>query len=491
MKQKVIIIGSGFASLSSACYLAQAGMNVLVLEKNSEIGGRARQLKHQGYTFDMGPTWYWMPDIFERFFGDFGHTSSDYYELVRLSPSYTIFFGDSDSVEVSDRIESLCETFESIEKGSAERLKRFLKRARSNYDVAITKMAHLPGKSPLELISQDSVLKLHLLLKSIKKEIEVNFKDHRLRKLLEFPSLFLGAKSKDIPALYSFMNWADIGLGTWHPLGGMYQVVSAMKDLAVELGVSFQTNAEVSHIDVENGNVKGVVCNGERLESDYVICGADYHHGESLLDPQYRNYSPKFWQKKTFAPSAILFYVGLDTAVKLPHHALFFDTDFDAHSEEIYDDPQWPENPLFYASFPSMSDPSLAPEGKQTATFLIPVGAGLKDNNEVRERYLNIIFDRFNKITGIDLRPHVEFQISYTVSDFVKDYNAYKGNAYGLANTLGQTGFLRPKIISPKVKGLFFTGQLTVPGPGVPPSLISGKIAATELLKTLKHEITI
>ena len=488
MSKNINILGSGFSSLAASCYLAKAGHKVTVFEKNSQIGGRARQYKKDGFLFDMGPTWYWMPDVFERFFNDFNKKPSDYYELEKLNPAYEVYFGIGDSAVIPDSLDQIYYLFEKEEKGSSLHLKKFLKQAKNNYDVAVKDLVYRPGVSPLELITPKTINKLNQLFFDIRSQIQKRFNNPRLIKILEFPVLFLGAKPGNTPAMYNFMNWADFGLGTWHPTGGMFEVIKAMESLAKELGVTFKTNANVEKIKVVNGSVERIVVNGESHNSaDVVLSGADYHHTETLLDAQYRQYSEAYWNKKTFAPSSLLFYVGFNKKLKnVSHHTLFFDEEFDSHAEYIYDTPSWPKDPLFYASFPSISDNAFAPKEKEAATFLIPIASGIEDTEAHREKYFNIIIDRLEKLTNQKLKDEVLFVKSYCINDFVEDYNSYKGNAYGLANTLTQTAFLRPKIKSKKVKNLYFTGQLTVPGPGVPPALISGKIAAESILKHFK-----
>tara|TARA_B110000444_G_scaffold242654_1_gene260170 strand:+ start:506 stop:1975 length:1470 start_codon:yes stop_codon:yes gene_type:complete len=488
MSKTINILGSGFSSLAASCYLAKAGHKVTVFEKNSQIGGRARQYKKDGFLFDMGPTWYWMPDVFERFFNDFNKKPSDYYQLEKLNPAYEVYFGIGDSSVIPDSLDQIYSLFEKEEKGSSLHLKKFLKQAKNNYNVAVKDLVYRPGVSPLELITPKTINKLNQLFFDIRSQIQKRFNNPRLIKILEFPVLFLGAKPGNTPAMYNFMNWADFGLGTWHPTGGMFEVIKAMESLAKELGVTFKTNANVEKIKVVNGSVEGIVVNGESHNSaDVVLSGADYHHTETLLDDQYRQYSEAYWNKKTFAPSSLLFYVGFNKKLKnVSHHTLFFDEEFDSHAEYIYDTPSWPKDPLFYASFPSISDNAFAPKEKEAATFLIPIASGIEDTEAHREKYFNIIIDRLEKLTNQKLKDEVLFVKSYCINDFVEDYNSYKGNAYGLANTLTQTAFLRPKIKSKKVKNLYFTGQLTVPGPGVPPALISGKIAAESILKHFK-----
>ncbi|RZP03681.1 MAG: phytoene desaturase [Flavobacteriales bacterium] len=488
MSKTINILGSGFSSLAASCYLAKAGHKVTVFEKNSQIGGRARQYKKDGFLFDMGPTWYWMPDVFERFFNDFNKNPSDYYQLEKLSPAYEVYFGIGDSTVIPDNLDQIYSLFEKEEKGSSLHLKKFLKQAKNNYDVAVKDLVYRPGVSPLELITPKTINKLNQLFFDIRSQIQKRFNNPRLIKILEFPVLFLGAKPGNTPAMYNFMNWADFGLGTWHPVGGMFEVIKAMESLAKELGVIFKTNSNVEKINVAKNKVESILVNGEHQKApDVLLSGADYHHTERLLDPSYRQYSESYWNKKTFAPSSLLFYVGFNKRLKnVSHHTLFFDEEFDSHAEYIYDNPSWPKDPLFYASFPSISDNAFAPKEKEAATFLIPIASGIEDTQAHREKYFDIIINRLEKLTHQNLKDDVLFIKSYCINDFIEDYNSYKGNAYGLANILTQTAFLRPKIKSKKVKNLYFTGQLTVPGPGVPPALISGKIAAESILKHFK-----
>lgn len=480
MKKKIVIIGSGFSSLSAASYLAKKGFDVHVFEKNDTLGGRARQLKKDGFTFDMGPSWYWMPDVFESFYNDFGKSTKDFYTLNRLDPGYQVVFGENEIIPIGDSLEKIFAIFEKKEAGSSQKLKKFIASAKDNYEIAIKDLVYRPGLSPLELITPTTIKKVNYFLSNIKRDVYKDFKSPKLRQILQFPVLFLGAKPSNTPSFYNFMNFADFGLGTWHPENGMYSIVEAMVALAESLGVTFHTNSAIDKINVDNtGTATGIQVNGKQVQADVVLSGADYHHSETLLEPKHRAYSEAYWDKKVFAPSSLLFYIGLDKKVKnLAHHTLFFDVDFDEHARVIYDQPEWPENPLFYANFPSVSDPKMAPEGKEACFLLIPIAPGIEDTPEIREKYLNIVMDRLEKLTQQSLKKEMLFCESFCVNDFIEEYNSYKGNAYGLANTLLQTAFLRPKLKSKKVKNLYFTGQLTVPGPGVPPALISGKLVS-------------
>lgn len=485
----ISIIGSGFSSLAASCYLAQSGHKVSVYEKNESVGGRARQLKSHGFTFDMGPSWYWMPDVFERFFADFNKKTTDYYELIKLSPAYRVYYGVDDFITIADNLDEIVETFESIEAGSGTILNDFMAEAKSNYDIAIKNLVYRPGVSPLELVTVETAKKVGQFFSNISKDVRNKFKNDRLIQILEFPVLFLGAKPSDTPSFYSFMNYADFGLGTWHPKTGMFDVVRAMETLALELGVTFHTNSNIEKIIVDNKTAKGLVVNGKSIYSDLVLSGADYHHTETLLEEKHRAYSEKYWDSRVFAPSSLLFYIGFDKKIEnISHHALFFDVDFYQHANDIYDEPQWPKEPLFYANFPSLTDKSAAPEGMESAFFLVPLAPGINDTEALRAEYFEKIIDRFETLTQQSVKNNIIFSQSFCKNDFVDQYNSYKGNAYGMANTLLQTAFLRPKLKSKKVKNLYFTGQLTVPGPGVPPALISGKLVSELINKQFSEE---
>ena len=490
MKKKVVIIGSGFSSLSASCYLAKNGFEVSIFEKNNTFGGRASQFKKDGFTFDIGPSWYWMPDVFEKFFSDFNKKVSDYYFLKKLDPAYEVYFSDGKSINIGDTLEKIYSAFENEEKGSSVKLKKFIKNAEENYNIAVKDLVYnMPGISPLELVTLETIKKIGYFMSTIKKEVNREFTNPKLSQILQFPVLFLGAKPSATPAFYNFMNFADFGLGTWHPNKGMYSVVEGIVELAKELGVKFHNNQNIEKIIVKNDKIKGVKSNEKNFDFDIVLSGADYNHSESLLDKEYRVYSKKFWAKKVFAPSSLLFFVGINKKIKnVSHHTLFFDVDFDNHAKSIYDSPEWPKKPLFYGNFPSITDDTMAPKGKESCFFLIPIASGIEDSQKIRENYFKIIIDRLEKLTGQSIKEDILFKKSYCLNNFVEDYNSYKGNAYGLANTLMQTAFLRPKLISKKVKNLYFTGQLTVPGPGVPPALISGKLVS-EIIKTHNPEV--
>jgi phytoene desaturase len=489
-KKKAIVIGSGVAGLSAAAYLAKGNYEVTILEKNNSEGGRARQFKAEGFTFDMGPSWYWMPDVFEKFYQDFGFTTSDFYELIRLDPSYRVIAKNGEAVEIPANMNELEALFEKFEPGSAERLRKFLKEAAYKYEVGINDLVYKPSLSLMEFAD------LRLLKGLLKMDVLSNMRKHVrsvvshpfLQELMEFPVLFLGALPENTPALYSLMNHADFTLGTWYPQGGMYNIIEAFVKVAQAQGAKLCLNQEVLKIVSENGIAKGVQTQTDYFEADVIIGAADYHHiDQHILEPAQRSYSANYWDKRKLAPSCLLYYVGINKRLKnAVHHTLFFDTDFGLHSHEIYTNPKWPSNPLFYASVPSVTDSSVAPEGCENLFLLIPIAPGMEGDTEaIREAYFVKIMNRLEQQLAEPILPHVIYKRSYSVSDFKNDYHAFKGNAYGLANTLDQTAILKPSLKSKKIKNLYYAGQLTVPGPGVPPSIISGKVAAMQVFKEI------
>jgi phytoene desaturase len=486
-KKKVVVIGSGFAGISTATYLADQGCDVTVLEKNNDLGGRARQFKAEGFTFDMGPSWYWMPDVFEKYFEKFGKKVTDYYSLVRLDPSYHVVFGKDDVLKVPANMQEFKNMLEELEAGSGAQLDKFLEQAAYKYEKGINDLVYRPGRSLTEFMSIKllfDMLRMDIF-SSIYSHVRKFFKNERIIRLMEFPILFLGALPENTPALYSLMNYADISLGTWYPPGGMHKIVEGMVKLAEEKGVQFKTNQEVLSVDCKGNLVKAVRTKSEVFEADVVVSSADYEHTDQKILPEsFRNYDTKYWDSRTMAPSSLIFYLGIDKKIEgLVHHNLFFDHDFGPHAQEIYENPKWPKEPLFYVSAPSKTDETVAPAGKENIFILMPVAPGLEDNEKIREQYYDLIMNRLEKLLGENIKEHVIYKRSFAHNDFINDYHSFKGNAYGLANTLKQTAILKPALKNKKLKNFYYAGQLTVPGPGVPPSLISGQVVGKEVMK--------
>ena len=495
---RIAVIGSGFSGLSAAAYLSKEGHEVHVFEKNAAPGGRARQFRtEEGFVFDMGPSWYWMPGVFEKFFQDFGHRSSDFYNLKLLNPSFEITFG-SESIKIPYDFQSLCELFECIEKGGGHQLKKFMAEAELKYRIGMENMVYKPSLSIREFM-QPGIIRNSIrsdVFLSFSKHVRKYFRDVRLIALMEFPVLFLGARPGNIPALYSLMNYAGLKLGTWYPEGGFGKVIEAMMHVGQSNGALFHFNQNVERIVTKDSSVIGVIANGKTLPFDGVVASADYHHVEKmLLNDVERNYNEKYWETRTLAPSSLIFYLGVNKKIdRLEHHTLFFDESLDRHSDEIYTHPQWPTRPLFYCCCPSKSDDRVAPQGHENIFLLMPIAPDLEDNDFMREKYYSIMMKRLEEFAGESISERVVYKRSYCINEFIADYNSYKGNAYGLANTLSQTAVLKPRMNNRKLKNLFYAGQLTVPGPGVPPSIISGKLAAglmNDYLLKVRDEVAV
>lgn len=486
MSRKVTIIGSGISSLSAACFLGREGFDVTIIEKNSSIGGRARQFHTDGFTFDMGPSWYWMPEVFENFYNQFGKTASDFYNLKRLDPSYRVFWNDDSFTDVPSNLEELKDWFEKNEKGSSEKLVQFLKDAEIKYKVGMEELVFKPSLSLLEFATSKvfkGLVSMNLF-SSFGKFIRSYFKSEKIIALLEFPVLFLGAMPDETPALYSLMNYADIKLGTWYPEGGMFKFIEAFEQIAKENNVKFILNEEVVSFEKDEKSVSKVITTKNSYDTDIVISGADYQHTDKKLLNGSANYTDKYWDKRVMAPSCLLFYVGVNKRLNnIEHHNLFFDESLENHGREIYKNPKWPTSPLFYLCAPSLTDGSVAPKDCENLFFLMPIAPDLEDSDDNREKYFQLLLERLEKRTGNNISQNIIYKKSFCIDDFKQEYNAFKGNAYGLANTLKQTAIFKPSMRNKKLKNFYYTGQLTIPGPGVPPSIISGEVVSKFILK--------
>lgn len=489
MNPRIGIIGAGISGMVAACYLAKEGYAVTIFEKHDIPGGRARRFSANGFTFDMGPSWYWMPDVYQRFFGDMNRRAENYYTVDRLDPSYTVYF-EQEKINIPASVNDLMQLFEEWEPGSSVRFQEYLDDAAEKYRIGIMEFAGKPSLRWSEFLTADifSLLRRLQPLRSMQQHVERYFSHPIIRKIIAFPVIFLGAMPDRIPAMYSLMNYADTMLGTWYPRGGMYEVVNAVYKVAQELGVRFRFNCDVEGIGVENDKASSICTPGVEEPMDLVIGAGDYYYMEQLLLPRHRQYSEAYWQQREMAPSCLLYFLGVDRRLPLNHHNLFFDAGFDEHASALYTEPKWPADPLFYVCAPSVTDATTAPPGCENLFLLAPVAAGLSgDDAELRRLYLNRMLERLERRTGVSIRDHIIYQRDYALREFTADYHAFRGNAYGLANTLKQTAIGKPRMRSDKVTNLFFCGQLTVPGPGLPPAFLSGKIAATEAAKYLNR----
>ncbi|MEM9873533.1 MAG: phytoene desaturase family protein [Myxococcota bacterium] len=489
---EVVVVGAGFAGLAAACHLAHEGAEVTVVERHDQPGGRARTWEQDGFRFDMGPSWYWMPDVFERFFATFGRRQRDLYPLKRLDPSYRVVWPGGRAWDVPAGLPALRTFFDEVDAGAGAALDRFIAQTKYIYEAAYEDYLFRPSLSFFEFVDPRLVRELFRLkmLRSMHAYARSFFSHEKLARLVEWPVLFLGASARETSAMYGLMSYADMALGTWYPEGGMHRVIEAIVGVARDLGVTFRLGESVTQIDIAAGRATGLTtATGERLNADAVLAAADYHHVEQRLirEPRHRQYDEKYWSSRTMSPSSLLFYLGIegDLGDDPVHHTLFFDEDLDQHMDEVYGAPRWPRAPLFYACAPSVTDDSVAPEGCSNLFLLVPLAPGLPDDDDARERIYDQVMGRLERHLGRPLRARVRVRRSYAMRDFERDYHAFRGNAYGMANTLRQTGPLKPRLRSSKVYGLYFAGQLTVPGPGMPPSLVSGELSARVLLDDL------
>lgn len=485
MTKKIDVIGAGLSGLYAACFLAKKGHEVNVYEKNESVGGRSRTFEAEGFHFDMGPSWYWMPELIDQMFEDLGENREDYFSLKRLDPAYKVFWKDEAPTDIPADFSELLSLFDTFEPNGGQKLKSFLEDAQTKYDIAVEKFLFQPGLKWKELINLEvfkSALKLDVF-KSVDKDVSKRFSSPKAQAILNFPVLFLGEMPNRIPSLYTLMNYADLKLGTWYPEGGMSAIAKALHRIALDNGVKFHFNSPLTAVSCEENRVSEFTIDEQQIKADQLIISADYHYIEQHILPlSHRTYNSKYWDSRKLAPSCLIFYLGINRELpNLTHHNLFFDEDLIAHGKTIYDSKSWPEAPLFYVCAPSKTDEKVAPKGSENLFILIPVAPDLKDEQHIRDKYLKIVTERIQKHIGVDISKHITFKRDYCIEDFKQDYNAFKGNAYGLANTLRQTANLKPKINS-KLTNLNYCGQLTVPGPGVPPALISGQIVANHII---------
>ncbi|NUE01027.1 phytoene desaturase [Halorubraceae archaeon YAN] len=485
--EDVVVIGGGFGGLSTACYLADAGANVTVVEKNEQLGGRASRLVSDGFRFDMGPSWYLMPDVFERFFGHFDRDVSDYYTLSRLDPHYRIFFKDGDQVDLVPDLEQNKQLFESYESGAAEELERYLEKSQRNYEIGMehfvyTDRPRLRDYMDLDVLRHSWGLSL---IGSMQGHVEDYFEHPKLQQIMQYTLVFLGGSPTNTPALYNLMSHVDFNMGVYYPDGGIGAVVDGIVELGSELGVEYVTDQPVTEIAGKRGGFAVRTEHGEEYLCDLVVSDADYAHTEQeMLPPEKRQYSQEYWDSRTYAPSAFLIYLGVEGDVEpLAHHTLVIPTDWEPHFEEIFENPAWPDDPAYYLCVPSKTDDTVAPEGHSNLFALVPIAPDLEDTPEIREQYRELVLDDIAENTGVSLHDRIVFEKVFSVDDFTDRYNSMQGTALGMAHTLRQTALFRPPHRSKKVDGLYFTGSYTTPGIGVPMCLISGQITAEEIVK--------
>jgi phytoene desaturase len=484
-EKKIVIVGSGFGGIAAAGLLARDGHNVTVIEKNEQPGGRASVWRKDGFTFDMGPSWYLMPDVFEKYFSEFNKKPEDYMKLIRLDPSYRVFFDKDDYVDISANIDKNLDLFERLESGAKEKMKEYLKLSKYEYDIAMKDFIYKDYRHLIDFIRPRLIVegtKLHMFEK-LDDFAQRYFKSEKIRKILEYTIVFLGGSPYDSPALYSLMSYVDFEMGVWFPVGGMGKLVEAMHMIAEEQGAKFVFNEPANRILIEKNKAKGVKTNKITYDSDIVIVNADYAWAElNLIEKRYRSYSEKYWEKRKIAPSAYLLFLGLDKQIKrFKHHNLYFHPNWDNHFYDIFKQPKWPKEFSYYVSCISKTDSKTAPKGCENVFVLVPVAPGLKDTDKTRERYYNQTIKHIEMLAGENLRDHIIVKRIFAHEDFLNRYNAFKGTALGLAHTLAQTAIFRPRHQSKKVKNLYYTGHYNHPGIGVPMVIISSQILANIL----------
>ena len=483
-KQKhAIIIGSGIGGLATACLLGKKGYKVTLLEKNERVGGRANLYEEEGFVFDMGPSWYMMPGIFEHFFELMDEDITEHLKLKRLSPSYRIFLkSEKRHYDFYSDLEKTIETFESIEPGSGEVLREYMKSTEFQYKIAQNEFMFKNYDSIFDFFNKRVMTegrKLPLFSK-VESIINSKFKSEILRKVMQYQTVLLGTSPGDAPGIYSMMNYVDFVEGVWYPDGGVYKVVEAIESIAIKNGVTIRTSSPVAKIIVKNKTASGVLLeNGDEIHGDLVISNADIVHTEQkLLEKPERQRSMKYWNSRLMAPSAFILYLGIDGKIpSLEHHNLMFAKNWGENFKQIFNAPEWPTDPSLYVCVPSKTDASVGPPNKENLFVLVPVAAGLKHTDEFLEKYSHFVIGQMEENMDIpNLASRVIYKRIYSVNDFIQDYNAFKGSALGFAHSLNQTAIFRPNNISKKVKNLFFVGAGTNPGIGMPICLISAEL---------------
>ncbi|QGX95032.1 phytoene desaturase [Haloplanus rallus] len=478
--ETVTVVGGGVAGLSAACYLADAGADVTVLEKNDRLGGVTNRLAVDGFTFDTGPSWYLMPETFDRFFGHFGREAADYYDLERLDPQYRVFFKDGDRIDVPAGRDRIRRVFESYEAGAGDVLDEYLAGARRTYEIGMDEFVYTDRSRLRDLVDPGIVRAAPALshLGSMHDHVAAHFDEPKLQRLLEYTLVFLGSSPHDAPSLYNLMAYVDFEGGVYYPEGGMYALVEALVSLGRDLGVDYRTDAEVTALAPTDDGIR--VAGPTTHRADRVVANANPAHVErDLLSPADRGRDPDYWDSRTYGPSALMLYLGVEGDVDpLEHHTLVLPTDWDDHFERIFDDPAWPEDPAYYLSVASRTDPDVAPEGHHAVVVLVPLAPGLDDDPDRVSAFRDAVLADLAAVTGVDLRDRIVVERSACVSEFAGRYHTPGGTALGLAHTLDQTGPLRPSHHAPGVDGLYYAGAFTSPGVGLPMAVVSGEHAA-------------
>ena len=510
MTKKAVIIGGGIAGLATAGLLAKAGMSVTVLEARERVGGRAYTWEKDGFKFDMGPSWYLMPDAFDQFFKLMGTTSNAELELKRLDPMYqTINEGEAEPLVVKADLASNKALFDSVEPGAGERLQAYVDSAEDAYKLSIEHFLYTNFQNTKSFTHPDVLKRAGRFIKHLLTPLDTfagkHVQDARLRKILNFPAVFLGASPYKTPSMYHLMTHVDMNVGVFYPMGGFYSIIEAVERVAKRAGVVVHTNSRVTKIVTENGAVKGVNVGEIFFEADVVVGNADLHHLETqLLNPEEQTLPQKWWDKREPGPSAMLLFLGVKGEIpELDHHTLLYSDDWAKNFEEVFhkaDGKRKIPNPAsLYVCAPSKSDPTVAPKGYENLFVLVPIAADPSiggSGDEAFEKAADRIIDQIADWAKIpNFRERIVVRGSMGPRDFVTELNAWQGTALGMAHTLKQSAFFRPANYSKKVKGLYYAGHHSVPGIGLPMCLIGAELVYKRLVDDrsagpLNHEIT-
>jgi phytoene desaturase len=486
---RATIIGAGLGGLGLACLLAKSGYQVTVVEKNRTLGGRARQFSEDGFTFDMGPSWYLMPDVFEAFFRLLNERVEDHLQLVKLSPSYRIYAEDDQTIDLPSDPAKAMALFESIEPGAGAQLEKYLNASRYQYDVVMQHFMHRNFDTPLDFLSWRLLLAGTKLsaFSTMSRYVSRFFKTPILQKIMQYQLLFLGSSPFKTPSIYNVMGHIDFNMGVYYPMGGIYQLVATLAGIARKHGAVIRTDAPANAIRVRGGKADGVeLDDGDVLDADLVISNADIHHTETqLLSDDLRDYPSRYWESRQLAPSALILYLGLnDRPNSLLHHNVIFNDNWEASFAELFDSSHWPAHPSYYVCCPSQTDPSLAPDGKSAVFMLMPVSATVSYDECKIEAMADRMLGKADVRLGLSgLKDRIAFKRAYSGADFARDYNSLGGSALGLAHTLKQTALLRPNNRSRKVANLYYVGAGTNPGIGMPICLISAQLAYKRIMR--------
>jgi phytoene desaturase len=494
--KKVIIIGAGMGGLATALRLRYHGFEVTVLEKQSRAGGRSNLIEEQGFRADTGPTILVMKDMLEETYRSIGLDLDERLQFVQIDPNYRIFFHDDTHLDLYSNMAKLAREVERIEPGSAEHLFRFIGESARKYELGmdfvtrnydrITDLAN-PGAG-MRMLRTSAHQNLY-------KQVGDFFRNDKLVKAFSFHSMFLGLSPFDSLAMYSLITYADLAMGMWYPMGGIYRIVEDMVKIGMEMGIHLLVNAPVSEIFVQDGHVSGVLLDsGEFIPADIVVSNADlpYTYKELIAPHHRKDFSNKRLEKMNYACSGYILFLGVDrTYPHLRHQSIYFSEDYRANLDAIFKTKTLPEEPSFHLNVPTVTDASLAPKGHTLLYVLAPMPnlEAAIDWNEASLIVRNKLLDQLERIIDPEIRQHIVWERDYRPTDWQKDINAVLGTAFGsLSQGFFQSAYFRPHNQARHIRGLYFVGQGTYPGIGVPMVHISARLVAERILSAYNSE---